>query len=333
MLKEQILEISRQNTIGELSPWFDRALDKLIAEEAFNTEEQLVIMNELLVKMLQNYKEKANISNVVLGMSGGVDSALTAALFNKAGWTVKPVLMPILQDPIETHRGRTACFELGLIPICIDLTEAFQALTGQLSRVDPDIFPAQDKAAKVRQGNVRARLRMITLYNFAAKYGGLVASTDNFSELAAGFWTLHGDVGDLSPIQSLSKSWEVPMLAKINNVPESVWRAKPTDGLGVDQGDEAQFGFSYLEFDIMLLMLKRLYDKHGLACYAEQSLEGMLNLSDDRAKEVFHSVMTRVKSTWFKRHNPFNLNHPFESAERYDFLNDIDKHYGSNGLL
>ena len=62
---------------------------------------------------------------------------------------------------------------------------------------------------------------MATLYNMAASHGGLVAGTDNYSELTAGFWTLHGDVGDISPIQSLLKSWEVPYLAKSLGVPRS----------------------------------------------------------------------------------------------------------------
>jgi hypothetical protein len=116
--------------------------------------------------------------------------------------------------------------------------------------------PVEDtKAIRVRKGNIRARLRMITLYNLAQLHGGFVASTDNLSELGAGFWTLHGDVGDYSPIQSLLKSWEVPYLAQLNGVPESTVRAKPTDGLGIDSGDEAQLGASYLEWDLMTYAL------------------------------------------------------------------------------
>jgi NAD+ synthetase len=93
---------------------------------------------------------------------------------------------------------------------------------------------------------------MVTLYDQAHRWGGVVASTDNFSELGAGFWTLHGDVGDLAPVQALLKSWEVPWMAREYGVPERTWRALPTDGLGIGAGDEAQIGATYLEWDIVV---------------------------------------------------------------------------------
>lgn len=68
-----------------------------------------------------------------------------------------------------------------------------------------------------------------------------MGSTDNLIELGAGFRTLHGDVGDLSPIQSLLKSWEEPFLARLNDVPESTVRAQLTDGLGIDRGARRSF--------------------------------------------------------------------------------------------
>ena len=172
---------------------------------------------------------------------------------------------------------------------------------------------------------------MIALYNLAAANHGLVASTDNLSELAAGFWTLHGDVGDLSPIQAMTKSWEVPMLAKMLDVPESVWRAKPTDGLGVDSGDEAQFGFSYLELDLVLLrVMDAVYD--GLL-YDELSSQGKWNVAgvgehigvhdDEHALQVYEMLMTRMESTWFKRANPVNIKHAL-NPERYVMLDSLD---------
>ena len=166
------------------------------------------------------------------------------------------------------------------------------------------------KEQLMRKGNIRARLRMMTLYNWASKLGGCVASTDNFSELAAGFWTLHGDVGDVAPIQSLSKSWEVPALAEQMDVPASIISATPTDGLGVDAGDEAQFGFSYLQFDLVLF---------GLL----SELETELRPSDDDLA-IVDNVKTRIMSTGYKRVNPVNLNHPVRGNELYSALQNLD---------
>jgi NAD+ synthetase len=156
---------------------------------------------------------------------------------------------------------------------------------------------------------------MITLYNLASMYSGLVGSTDNISELSASFFTIFGDQGDLSPIQSLTKSWEVPYLARINGVPESTYRATPTDGLGIDAGDEAQLGCSYLEWDLMINEMS-LKD-----CTDLVSLSSEMNL-DDRAIIVFGAVTGRMGAGWFKRMHPINLNHPL--ADRFGTLNRLD---------
>jgi nicotinamide-nucleotide amidase len=151
---------------------------------------------------------------------------------------------------------------------------------------------------------------MLTLYNLANKLNGIVGSTDNFSELSAGFWTLHGDVGDVAPIQSLSKSWEVPALAEIMDVPTSIISATPTDGLGVDAGDEAQFGFSYLQFDLVLF---------GLL----SEMETQVKPSVDDLK-IVDNVKARIRSTGYKRVNPVNLDHPVRGNELYSALHNLD---------
>lgn len=250
-LREQILDLSRQSKIGELSPWFSDSLDWLISIRTFLPEEEVAHTGQVLVQQLKEYREQTGREVVVLGMSGGVDSALTAALFKQAGFRVLGYTLPIHQDPAETARGKEACEALGIECTNIDLSDLYDLTIKAEGQYDSLLLDAHDKATKIRRGNIRARLRMITLYNQAQLNHGFVASTDNFSELAAGFWTLHGDVGDVSPIQSLYKSWEVPLLSKLVGVPESTYRATPTDGLGIDAGDEAQLGATYLEWDIM----------------------------------------------------------------------------------
>ena len=229
----------------KLTDWFDTKLRKLVQEETYTTQEQLERTKTLLVRQLADYKEQHQIEDVVIGMSGGIDSALTAALFKEAGWTVHGVTLPIHQKQAETDRGQEAIDALGLVPHSYDLSLQFDNMQMFLDENQETYRGLQ------RQGNIRARLRMITLYNLAHQLGGCVGSTDNFSELAAGFWTLHGDVGDVAPIQSLSKSWEVPMLANMLGVPQATIEALPTDGLGISNSDADQLGCSYLELSLI----------------------------------------------------------------------------------
>jgi len=307
MNKDKIFEYNRQ---PEISDWFDTQLDVLIQQGVYHDD--ISGLGNSLIDSLSDYKESWGLENIFLGMSGGIDSALTAALFKEAGWNVTGVTLPIHQDPVETERGVEACEKLGINHKQVDLTQAFESyLEHATQEVDAELYSRdfyKDKDARVRGGNIRARLRMITLYNQASLHKGIVGSTDNFSELAAGFWTLHGDVGDVAPIQSLTKSWEIPALADELGVPESIISAVPTDGLGVANGDEDQFGFSYLEFDIAMFSL-----------FNEFNLENL----EDKDASIIESVKQRIGSTIYKRINPYNLSHPLDQS-RYTDLEQLD---------
>jgi NAD+ synthetase len=320
-LKDEILFLSRQEARGPLSPWFDSRLDAQIEAGVFLPEADLVRVADRLTAELAAYREETDVETAVLGMSGGVDSALTAALLKRAGWRVIGFTLPIEQDPEETDRGVEACAALGLDHVHLDLTEQYRAMAAGLAAIDPDLERTEAERIRIRRGNIRARLRMVTLYDQAHRFGGIVASTDNFSELAAGFWTLHGDVGDLAPVQSLLKSWEVPWLARHCGVPERTWRAKPTDGLGISDGDEAQIGASYLEFDILVAaMIEIIAARPGLD---EAAMEEALALGNDaHAREAMRAALGRLRTTWFKRVNPIQFDHPV--AERFAALAALD---------
>ncbi len=314
-LKRLILDYNRKPS---LSPAFDKLLDTYIKSGKYMSVERLQVLRNDIVQNLVEYANKYKISNVCVGMSGGVDSALTASLFRDAGYHVIGVTMPINQIEDETDRGIETCHALGIDHRHIDLTEAYEDILKQQYKLDASLI-SDDHSSKIRKGNIRARLRMITLYNLAGASQGFVASTDNFSELAAGFWTLHGDVGDVSPIQSLSKSWEVPALAEMQGVPDSVVFAVPTDGLGISSSDEAQFGFSYLEFDLALF--KILENMDGVEF--EQSAADIAGFKNVEDKLIVHDVISRIKGTTYKRYNPYNLKHTFEK-DRYDQLKKLD---------
>lgn len=300
--------------MAPLSPWFDTQLQLLIDNGTYSDINTLEDTGRKLVSGLIAYGKKYNIHTVALGMSGGVDSALTAALFKTAGWRVVGVTMPIHQNPAETERGIEACKALGINHIHVDLTEPYENLLSSVRLYDKNIDLPENS---IRRGNLRVRTRMLTVYNIASMEKGLVGSTDNFSELAAGFWTLHGDVGDLAPIQSLLKSWEVPKLAEVYGVPRSTVFAKPTDGLGISDGDEAQFGFSYLQFDIVLSMLCN----SSIRGNREDILAALDVPPSDL--DVVNRILDRIKGSTFKRSNPYNLMHP-QQPHRFSGLANTD---------
>lgn len=312
--KNKLLRFNRQ---PELSSWFEYKLQDLIDEGVYH--DKIENVSSKIVENLEDYRKEWDLENIFIGMSGGIDSAVTGALFKEAGWNVTGVTMPIHQVVAETDRGREACERLGFNHIHADLTEGYElfrynslGLLDQLAKEAPQgvDLSSHDKNTRVRLGNVRARMRMITLYNLASLNKGIVGSTDNFSELAAGFWTLHGDVGDVAPIQSLTKSWEIPLLAELLDVPDSIVSAKPTDGLGVANGDEDQFGFSYLEFDIAMFSL-----------FKNNELEP----ENEKDKAIVESVKQRLASTIYKRFNPLNLQHPLDE-NRYSNLEELDNY-------
>lgn len=300
-------EIMRYNREPVLSEFFETRLKELISYGLYPNA--IPEMSRKISSYLFKYKHDNNIDTVFVGMSGGIDSALTASLFKAAGWKVNGVVMPINQKPEETDRGVEACETLGIIQHFVDLTPAYENMIQFYQNNGIDEFTAtSDINAKKRAGNIKARLRMMTLYNKASYYGGMVASTDNFSELAAGFWTLHGDVGDVAPIQSLSKSWEVPAMAEYMGVPDSIIEAVPTDGLGITDKDEDQFGFSYLQFDIALFSLLQNFNSVT---------------ATDSDQKIMGAVRDRISNTVFKRTNPLNLPHPLYN-DRLEQLQELD---------
>jgi len=300
--QQEILALNRN---PELSDWFNERLEYLIGVGLYHN--QTSALAERLIEELSNYKNHWGIDSVSIGISGGIDSAVTANLFKEAGWQVLPVIMSIEQDPAEADRGREVCEQLGVTYIERDLTEMYHFNVNNMAEYHDGIV-SDTHRGKIRRGNIRARLRMQTLYDFASQIDGCVASTDNFSELAAGFWTLHGDVGDIAPIQSCIKSWEVPKLAQHLGVPNSVIEAKPTDGLGISTGDETQLGVSYLEFDIGLFTLMR---------------DGDLSEASDQDIEKIKTISDRIKHSGYKRCNPYNLIHPADTL-RYQALEMLD---------
>jgi len=201
-----------------------------------------------IVDWLKGYCEKAQTKGFVVGISGGVDSALTSTLCAQTGKLTVLVSLPILQDPSQQKRAERHMQKLknqfaNILCFDISLTEVFQVFKSSLQSPVPQ--------HELAMANARSRLRMTTLYAIAQGHDCLVVGTGNkVEDFGVGFFTKYGDGGvDLSPIADLTKS-QVWQLAKEVGVLEEIIKAKPTDGLwGEDRTDEEQLGASYPELE------------------------------------------------------------------------------------
>lgn len=202
-----------------------------------------------ITEWLKRYSDDSGTKGFVVGVSGGIDSALTSTLAARTGKPTLCLEMPIHQAESQVTRAEEHIEFLqkeypNVTRQKVDLTAVFEGLIDSL----PSSGSANKEMALV---NARARLRMTTLYYFAQLNGSIVVGTGNkVEDFGVGFFTKYGDGGvDVSPIADLMKS-EVYALAKELNVIQSILDAAPTDGLwGDDRTDEDQIGASYPELE------------------------------------------------------------------------------------
>lgn len=211
-------------------------------------------VNNYIVSWLKEYAQKAKVNGFVIGISGGIDSAVTSALCAQTGFKTLCVEMPIHQDITQVNRGKEHIEFLknnfsNVSDVVTDLTKVFETFRTQFPNT------GEEHIYNLSLANARARLRMTTLYFHAGINGLLVAGTGNkIEDFGVGFYTKYGDGGvDLSPIADLMKS-DVYALAEYLKVPNSIQKAAPTDGLfGDSRTDEEQLGASYDELEWAML--------------------------------------------------------------------------------
>lgn len=208
-----------------------------------------------IVTWLKDYAVNANIKGFTIGISGGIDSAVTSTLCARTGLDLLCLEMPIHQADSQVSRASNHIeWLMGNFEktkrLQVDLTPVFDTFVTSVPAVDKE----EDRFMSL--ANTRARLRMSTLYYFAALNGYLVAGTGNkVEDFGVGFYTKYGDGGvDLSPIADLMKS-EIYEIAKFLGINEEIIQAAPTDGLwGDDRTDEDQIGASYPELEWAMQM-------------------------------------------------------------------------------
>jgi NAD+ synthase len=212
-------------------------------------------VTEYIINWLKEYAKKAKVKGFVIGVSGGIDSAVTSTLCAKTGFPTLCLEMPIHQAENQVSRALNHVDWLqkqfhNVSMTKVNLTPVFDSLITSL----PSVEKEEDRFMAL--ANTRARLRMTSLYYFAGLQGYLVAGTGNkVEDFGVGFYTKYGDGGvDVSPIADLMKS-EVYKIAEFLGVNNDIIIAKPTDGLwGDDRSDEDQIGASYDELEWAMKM-------------------------------------------------------------------------------
>jgi len=242
------------------------------------------IVRDILVRFIRWEVERAGFKKAVVGISGGVDSALAAFLAVEAigSNNVRGILLPYKTSSVDSRDDALTVVEKLSIPYeLVDITPMADAY-----------FAMMDSLDNVRRGNVLARLRMIVLYDLSARERALVIGTSNKTELLLGYGTIYGDMASaINPIGDLYKT-QVWQLASFMGVPQKIVEKPPTADLWVGQTDEGELGISYPEVDRLLF---HLVDER-------RSKEELIELGF--SAELIERVEQMIVRSQFKRRMP-----------------------------
>ena len=242
------------------------------------------LLRELLTGFIRNEVHKTGLTRAVVGLSGGVDSALSAMLAAEAlgAKNVLAILMPYK----SSHSDSLAHAEMivqksGMESLLVDISPQIDAY-----------FERFPDAESRRRGNKMARERMTILYDHSARWNGLVLGTSNKTELLLGYGTIYGDMASaINPLGDLYKT-QVWALAEAIGVPDEIVAKVPSADLWVGQTDEDELGFTYREVDRLLyLMVDQRYTRPEL-------------LAAGFAERFVDDVAQRIMATQFKRRLP-----------------------------
>lgn len=199
------------------------------------------------IDFIRSYIEEAHAMGIIVGISGGIDSAVTAALAVKALGKEKVlgIWMPAYSSNVHAEDAYSLANAIDLTLETVDVGPAYDQITAEIEKVT--------KLNDLTKGNTKARLRMTTLYAIGGQKGYLVADTCNYSEIYVGYMTKGGDgLADLNPVASLTKH-QIRILAKHLGIPQQIIEKAPSADLWEGQTDEQEMGFTYEQLDRYLL--------------------------------------------------------------------------------
>jgi NAD+ synthase len=242
------------------------------------------LVNKKLVGFLAEEFKKANIKNGIIGLSGGIDSALSAylAVESLGADNVYCIMMPYKSSNPNSQKHAE---------LVIDKLKCKHELIEITPMVEP-LFDRDKNISALRKGNIMARERMIILYDYSAKQNGLVIGTGNKTEILLGYSTLFGDTAcALNPIGNLYKT-QVWQLSKFLGIPNELIDKAPSADLWDGQTDENEFGFSYKEVDNLLHLM--IDEKKNSSELIEAGFK----------PEFIQKVETMIRKSEYKRRVP-----------------------------
>ncbi len=242
------------------------------------------LARKILTGFIKSELNRVGFSRAVIGLSGGIDSALSLALATEAigKESVLALRMPYKASSQDSLDHAQLCIDkFGVQSLTIPITK----MADPLIALDPDM-------SKTRKGNIMARCRMIVLYDQSESFGGLVIGTSNKTEILLGYSTIFGDSASaLNPIGDLYKT-QVRQLSRAMGVPDEVVDKAPSADLWADQTDESELGFTYAEVDkLFYLLIDQRY-----------SISECVGAGFDEA--FVRAVIKRVRQNQFKRMMP-----------------------------
>ncbi len=262
---------------------------------AINTE----LATRILTGFIRDSITKAGMTRAVIGLSGGIDSAVSAYLSARAlgPENVLALRMPYRTSSAESLSDAEAAIDdLGIAHRTVPISEMADALIAH--------FP---EMSNLRRGNIMARMRMTTLYDQSMAWGGLVMGTSNKTEFLLGYSTIYGDSGvALHPIADLYKC-QVRQMARYLGVPASIIDKPPSADLWVGQTDEDELGFTYDEADQVLFLL--VDERYTADEVAEEGFD----------LDFVGKIWERVKANHYKRTMP-NIAKLSKRSIGHDFL-------------
>jgi len=245
-------------------------------------------LTDRIVRFIQNEFSKSWFSKAVLGLSGGIDSAVVAVLASKAigAENVTGILMPYKTS------SKSSIDDAMKIVAMTGINHKVVEITDAVNSIESFNMEKSDRIKAVRLGNVMARIRMITLFDFSSANDALVLGTGNKSEIYLGYFTLFGDSASaLNPIGNIYKT-EIFNLARFLEIPDEVISKPPSADLMEGQTDESEIGFKYADMD------RVIYGLIDLGFTTEKIIEA----GED--EQLVRSIEKRIKSMSYKRRIP-----------------------------
>ena len=255
-------------------------MDEIQESLEINTD----LAGTILTDFIKTEIERAGFQHAVIGISGGVDSALSCYLTAEA---LGPQNVLALHMPYETTPDKATEHAMQVIE-----STGVQHKTIDIAAMVSPVFERIPEADRIRQGNVMARMRMILLYDQSVEFDGLVVGTSNKTEILLGYTTIYGDNAcALNPLGDLYKT-QIWQLAQAMDIPDEIVNKAPSADLWVGQTDEEELGFTYARVDQLLYLL--VDQRYSTQACVEAGFK----------QEFVDDVLQRVRGTQYKRMLP-----------------------------